>query len=350
MIHGVPRILVIRLSAIGDVVRVVPAVESIRESFPHAQIDWAVEPKSADVIQGHPALDNVLVFERDRLGIRSARHFLRFAREIRRNRYDIILDFHGILKSGLLTAFSKAPARYGFGRPRGKEFGYVFVNKRLKLGSAALNRVEENLRLSELLAPRSAHIEPSLYVPETTQAVIERFFEESFEGGKQVAAVHVPVDRPEKQWPIAHFARLCDMLLADGRFDVVLTWGPGQKRQVEEVQERSQRSLHICPEFSDIKHYIWVIANAGLYVGGDTGPMHIAAVMGTPVVALFGGTDPERHAPFRRPYEILTAEASHSGREDIARMTGAEKLALISADDVYDACIRVLFHQCAETE
>ena len=344
MINGVPRILVIRLSAIGDVVRVVPAVESIRASLPHAQIDWAVEPKSANVIEGHPALDHVLIFDREDSKIRSAVTFLKFILKIRRNRYDIILDFHGIFKSGLLSGFSKSATRCGFAGPRSKELSYVAMNKRLKLGEDVLNRVEENLLLSEFVAPRGDHIEPSLHVPPGTQGVIEDFFEETFEGGKRVVAVHVPVDRPEKQWPLAHFARLCDMLLADGRFDVVLTWGPGQKKQVQEVQEMSRRSLHICPEFSDIKHYIWIIHDSCLYVGGDTGPMHIAAVMGTPVVALFGGTDPERHAPFRPPYEILTAESCHPERGDLVGMAGAEKLALISPEQTYDSCVRILFN------
>ncbi len=344
MINGVPRILVIRLSAIGDVVRVIPAVESIRASLPNAQIDWAVEPKSADVIEGHSALDNVLVFERKGSTLQSARQFLKFMREIRRNRYDIIIDFHGILKSGLLTWASKARDRYGFERPRSKELSYLLINKRLRIGKEILNRVEENLRLSDMIAPRSDHIEPSLYVPESTEAVIEAFFEETFEGGKRVVAVHVPVDRPEKQWPSAHFARLCDMLLADGRFDVVLTWGPGQERQVQEVQQLSQRALHVCPEFSDIKHYISIVYKSCLYVGGDTGPMHIAAIAGTPVVALFGGTDPKRHAPFRPPYEILTAESCHPDRDDLGRMDGAKKLELVSPEHAYDACVRVLFN------
>lgn len=330
MINGVPRILIIRLTAIGDVVRVLPTLSSLRNSFPHAQIDWAVERKAAAVVEGHPALDRVLVFERSR-GIRG---FWQFCALVRRSRYDVVLDFHGILKSGLIAGVSGAPDRYGFSRPRGQEMSSLFANHRMRLPSADLNRVEENLILCGALCPRSESLETAIFVPPEIQDEINEFFEETFAGGKQIVAVHAPVERPEKQWPLEHFAALSDLLLADGRFEVLLTWGPGQLACVENVLRLSRRNPIVAPETTDLKQLAWLLHLADAFFGGDTGPMHIAAAMGTPVGVVFGGTSPAKHAPYRRPCEVLYC--ADPGLSD------AERLRRITPEMAYEACVRLL--------
>lgn len=330
MMNGVPRILVVRLSAIGDVVRVLPALHTLREGHPNAQIDWAVERKSAGIVEGHPSLDQVLVFDRPRGALAATRAFLAFCRQIRDGRYDIVIDFHGIFKSGMIMAFSGAPERHGFTRPRAQELSWLFSNHRLRLASPRLNRVEENLLLTQVLCPGSESSECTIHVPLDVQDEVNAFYESTFEGAKLVAAIHVPVDREEKRWPAQYYARLSDLLLADGRFEVMLTWGPGQFDQVEQVLKLTHRIPIVAPEMPDIKHYSWLIQRAHVYVGCDTGPMHIAAVMGTPVVAIFGGTDPAKHAPFRRPARVLYAEGDLTPRERLVRVT---------PDMAYDACV-----------
>jgi 3-deoxy-D-manno-octulosonic-acid transferase/heptosyltransferase-1 len=388
MLNGIPRILIVRLSAIGDVVRVLPALHSLRAGFPNAQIDWAVEAKAAGILDGHPDLDRVLVFERAPEWRESWRRFWHFCRDIRRSKYDVVIDFHGILKSGLIAGASRAPERYGFARPRAQEGSFLFTSRRLRLNGDLLNRIEENLRLSEMLAPRhDAWDGPGIFVPEEVQEEVENYFESFFDGGKACVAIHVPVDRPEKAWPAEHYGQLADMLLGDGRFEVVLTWGPGQYAQVDAVLKHAKRSPDVAPEMESLKHYAWLIRCADLYFGGDTGPMHIAAAMGTPVVAVFGGTNPVQHAPLRVPCEILgwnppgsptvasSSAASTSppvmaasapsvgtpsvsaivpssspsvvavggGRElSTPKLPAAERLKSVTAEDAYDACLRVI--------
>jgi lipopolysaccharide heptosyltransferase I len=336
MLNGVPRILIVRLSAIGDVVRVLPALHSLRRRYPNAQIDWAVESKSVDIVEGHPSIDRVLVFERPAEFIPACRAFLRFCSQIRRNRYDIVMDFHGILKSGLITARSGAEQRYGFARPRAQEGSYLFTNKKVRLPSQDLNRVEENLLLSDLLSPRRGQLDVTISVPPEIQDEIDEYLEETFAGGKRLVAMHIAVAREEKQWPLEHFAALADMLLADGRFDVLLTWGPGQFNAAEEVLGLTRRHPVVAPEMPCLKHYAWLVHRSDLYLGGDTGPMHIAAAMGTPVVAIFGNTNPAKHAPYQRPCEVLyIADPGLSAQERLRRIT---------PEMAYDACVRLTGH------
>lgn len=334
MKNGLPRILIVRLSAVGDVVRVLPVLHTLRDTFPNAQIDWAVEKKSAALIWDHPCLDQVLVFERPSEKWAGVREFFSFCRHVRANRYDIVLDFHGILKTGMISAFSGAPDRYGFDRPRAQELSFLFTNHKVRLPSRDLNRVEENLLLCDALCPNRTSLEAMVNVPYEIQDEINDFYDSLFDGGKKVVAMHVAVDRPEKQWPVENYAHLADLLLADGRFEVMLTWGPGQFDLVEQVLNRSRRHPSVAPETPDLKHYAWLIHRADLYFGGDTGPMHIAATMGTPVVAVFGGTDPRKHAPYRRPCEILYV--------DDPELTAAERLERVTPEMAYDACVRLI--------
>ncbi len=334
MKNGLPRILIVRLSAVGDVVRVLPALHTLRDTFPNAQLDWAVELKAAELLYDHPCLDQVFVFERPAGAWAATKSFLRFCRQVRANHYDIVIDFHGIFKTGMVSAFSRAPDKYGFDRPRAQELSYLFTNHKVRLPSPNLNRVEENLLLCDALCPHRSTLDALIYVPYEIQDEINDFYDSLFDGGKKVVAMHVPVDRPEKQWPVPYFAQLSDLLLADGRFEVMLTWGPGQFGMVDEVLNRSRRHPSVAPETPGLKHYAWLAHRADLFFGGDTGPMHIAATMGTPVVAVFGGTNPQKHAPYKRPCEVLY--------DSTPRLAPEERLHRITPEMAYDACVRLV--------
>ena len=338
MINGVPRILIIRLSSIGDVVRVLPALHALRDLYPDAQIDWAIEPKSRDIVEGHPALDQVLVFDRQEKFIESATAFRKLCKQVRAARYDIVVDFHGIMKSGLIMRASKAPKRYAFTPPRSQEMSHMFANERIKLVSERMNRIEENIALCNALGAKRHTLDVNIDIAHDIRDHIADYFAEVFHGAKKVVTLHVAVDRPEKQWPLEYFAKLADMLLADGRFEVLLTWGPGQMNLADEVLARCRRNPFVAPETPDLKHYAALAEHADLYCGGDTGPMHIASAMGTPVVAIFGGTDPSRHAPLRKPSRVLYAGSSDEPNPG-DKKTAEEYLRAISPEMAYDACV-----------
>ncbi len=341
MHNGVPRILIIRLSAIGDVVRVLPALHALREHHPHAQIDWAVEAKSAGILEDHPALDDIILFNRPGGMRENAAAFIRFLREIRANRYDIVLDFHGILKSGLAMAFSRATKRIAFAAPRSQEGSALFATERVKLPSARMNRMEENLELVKALGVRRGNLDVIIPVAHDIQDEVDDWLADKFHGGKRIVAVHAPVDRPEKQWPLENYAALADMFLADGRFEVLLTWGPGQEDVVERVRSLSRRNPEIAPETSSLKHLAWLLSRCDLLVGGDTGPMHIASAMGTPIVALFGGTDPAMHNPMRQPCAVLYRGPDPPLRA-VDRVNGQKNMMLITPREAYDAAVALL--------
>ena len=343
MLNGVPRILIIRLSAIGDVVRVLPALHCLRETYQNAQIDWVVEKKSAEILSGHPAIDQLLVFERSDDFKSSFKGFWSVCKEIRTNRYDIVMDFHGIFKSGSMCAFSRAPERYGFSRPRSQEGSYFFTNRKVKIEAEIQNRMDENFALCEPLVKGVKSLDVLIHIPDDALDMGDEFMEENFHGAKKIVAIHPPVDRPEKQWPLDHYAVLTDMLLSDGRFEVLLTWGPGQLDMVREVASQTSRNPVIAPETDGLKQYMALIQHSDLYFGGDTGPMHIASALDVPVIAVFGGTKPEQHAPLRQPNRILCAQYDLSESEQATLVSDEAKLSAITPELAYDACVTLLF-------
>jgi lipopolysaccharide heptosyltransferase I len=338
MINGVPRILIIRLSAIGDVVRVLPALHALRNRYPNAQIDWAVEQKSYEIVSGHPELDQIHVFERGEGGLENTGGFLAFCKIIRDAKYDWVIDFHGILKSGMITRASGAKQRYGFARPRAQEGSFLTTNRKVPLVSKFMNRIEENLELVKVVEAKAHSLDVTIDIPEDVEDTIEAYFHETFHGAKKVVVVHAPVDRPEKQWPIEFYAQLADMIMRDGRYEVLLTWGPDQRETVDAVLKLTHNKPHLAPETPDLKHYAALVAQCDLYFGGDTGPMHIASAMGLPVVAVFGGTHPAQHAPLRKPSRVLYAGPDIPVRS-IDRENADAQFREITPEMAYDVCV-----------
>ncbi len=341
MQNGVPRILMIRLSAIGDVVRVLPAVHALRDAFPNAQLDFAIEPKSQDVVTDHPAIDNVLLFERVDTAWQGSAAFLAFCRDLRDRRYDIVVDFHGILKSGLMARATGARKRYGFATPRSQEMSHLCYTHRVPLVSQRMNRIIENLELVKALDARRNRLDVRIGIPEDVADDIDDFLHAAYDSGKQLAVLHVPVERPEKQWPLQHFAHLSDLLMADGRFEVLLTYGPGQQDIAEEAAALSKRLPRVAPNLPTLKHFAALMPHACVFFGGDTGPMHIASAMDVPTVVVFGGTDPEKHAPMRKPFAVLYAGPDpFPTKMPLAK--AQQLLEAITPEQAYDACVKVV--------
>ena len=139
------------------------------------------------------------------------------------------------------------------------------------------------------------------------------------------------------------YAQLSDMLLSDGRFEVLLTWGPGQLEMVRDVAAMTSRNPVIAPETEGLKQYMAMVQEADLYFGGDTGPMHIASALDVPVIAVFGGTKPDQHATLRQPYRVLCAQYDLKDAMDVEGMSAAAKMAAITPSMAYDACVELLF-------
>lgn len=313
------NILIIRLSAIGDVLRILPAVNAWRKHCPEARFTWLVEPAAASVIEGHLALDRVLIFERGlfsgflrspkRLG-RALSSLFTLLGELRSGNFDLVVDFHGIFKSGLFAWLSGVPDRLGFARPDAKEASHLFYSRHFSPASSKLNRVERALGLVEFLGVQVEG--PVSYRLPITVANHERAVEslaglEKLEGSGPIIALH-PGSSPKtayKRWHQNGYIGLINALVERIGARVLLTWGPGERETVELIAGNLRVSVVVAKKTSSLLDLAAIFTACDLYIGGDTGPMHIAVAVDTPVVAIFGPTHPQINAPYGSPYRIV---------------------------------------------
>ncbi len=313
------NVLIIRLGAIGDVLRTLPAVNAWRRHCPEARFTWLVEPAAASVLEGHVALDRVLIFERGLFSgfLRSPKQLWRalaslfgLLRDLRSGNFDLVVDFHSILKSALFARFSGAPERAGFTRPDAKEGSHLFYTRHFRPANSDLNRVERALGLVDFLGVSVAG--PVTYQLPLTGVHIQRakaslLSLEKLQGDGPIIALH-PGSSPKtsyKRWHQNGYVGLINALVEKIGARVILTWGPGERETVELIAGNLRVPVVVAKKTSSLLELAAIFAACDLYVGGDTGPMHLAVAMDTPVVAIFGPTHPQVNAPYGAPYRIV---------------------------------------------
>lgn len=300
------RVLIVRLGAVGDVVRTLPAVSALRAGWPGAHLAWLVEPASQGAVAGQPWVDEVLVFPRGELAaliargrwIAAARVLAAFLRVLRLRRFDLVVDFHGIAKSGALALASGAPHRIGYAAPHAREGAWLFATARARLRARRLSRFERNLGLAAFLLGEP-HPDPR---PWRVEAAARARVAAALGDGPAPVALQPGTSRgtPHKRWPAERYAALARRLQGAAGVSCIVLHGPepGERALAESIAAASGGAARIAPATASLAELAALLERARLYVGGDTGPMHVASLVGTPVVQILGPTDPVENAPW----------------------------------------------------
>ena len=298
----------IRLGAVGDVVRTLPAVSALRAAYSGAHIAWLVEPPAAGILRGQPFLDEVIEFPRDALQAalagravgRLLRESTHFARVLYRRRFALALDFHSILRSGILSLLSGARIRVAYARPFGREFAYAFATHRARLAPERISRFERNAALVRTLGVDEKPSSQPLRVAPGARARASAALEE---GGVPVAIHPGTSDAtPYKRYTALGYAEVARALAKDAGVPCIVTRGParGDREIAQAIVDASDGAARLAPETPTLADLAALLAVCRLTVGGDTGPLHVASLVGTPVVQLLGPTDPIENAPWDR--------------------------------------------------
>ena len=341
----VRRILVLRTSALGDVVHTLPALSALRAVFPDAEIDWLVEPMSARLLEGHPDLTHVQVMPRQdwKRRLRRPREWFAVTREIlalagrlRSRRYDLVMDFQGNIRSALTLLSVGGRHRVGFHQGDLRELGSaLFTNHRVAPIPPRTPKLERNLLLVRALGFEGACPRGKLALTEECRTWARRTLAE-LPGRGPVVIVH-PMVSPFgaiKRWPIEHFRTLIDLL---GRHEVrpLITWGPGERECAVSIQRST-----VLPELVDLPRFAALLAEADLVVAADTGALPLAAVGDTPTVGLFGPKDAEVFATDSAG-DVVTSPAPCSPCK-LRQCEHSICMTLISPRTVYAAAARAL--------
>ena len=307
------RILFIKLSAIGDVVQTLPALEAIKNVHPRSEITWVVEEAAAGILEGHPFIDRLLVSKRKswlammkRPGTFAAGlgGMFRFVRELRTTHYDIAIDFQGLLKSGILIGLARADRKVGFDGTR--ELSYLFLNERLPAYDSERHALDRYLDIARYLGARDPSPTCTLPVQAEIEAIRVRLAAVNPEG-KRIAVINPVARWKTKLWSEQRFAELADALITERNAIVLFSGSPADGNVVDRILGLMQQKALNWAGATSLKELAALAALSDVFITTDTGPMHLAAAAGARVVALFGPTAPWRTGPYGQLERVVRA-------------------------------------------
>lgn len=346
------KILILRLSAVGDVIRTLPAVKALKEHYPSSFITWIVEEPSQALLESQPEVDEVILFPRKRWASgmksfgkmwRTIGEMRKFIIVLRKRKFDVALDFHGILKSGVLSFLSGSHKRIGYDRRATKEGNFLFSNVKVKLPEERISRFQRNLSLLKGMGLEMRELQYSLRILPEDREYVESFFNASSGSLKRpLIAIH-PGSSPNalfKRWMPDQYAQLADRLARELSATVVFTWGDGEFEWVEGIRKEMREPSLLGPRTESLTQLGEVYRRCDLYIGGDTGPTHIASLVGIPAVVIYGPTDPIENEPFGKHMKVRKEVGCNPCRRYSCKELACIKA--ISADDVFKAAKEIL--------
>jgi heptosyltransferase-1 len=284
------KILIVRLGSLGDIVHAIPAAAAIRRAFPQSSVDWLVDARQREVLELVPVVDRRISVDAGRAGsLRSV------VGDLRRARYDVALDLQGLLKSAVLARLSGASRVIGFPadllRERAARFLYTET-----AGDVAPHVIHKNLSMLKAVGIRMPEIEFPL--EDRNPAIAnEGRARLAIPEGAPFAIINPAAAWPNKRWPPVYFAEVARGLAERVGLRSLVLWGPGEEQLAQNVVTAANGAAVVSPK-TTVADLVSLIKAAALMISGDTGPMHIAAASGTPLIGIFGPTDPQRNGPW----------------------------------------------------
>ena len=326
------RFLILRMGALGDIVHTLPAVSALRESFPAARIDWLVDRKWLPILAGNSDVTTAIPMDRsDWLAL------IATVRRLRATKYTLAVDFQSLYRTAILGWLSDAPRRVGFSSIYAREKGAsLFYTE--KVTPVRRHKVEHNLELVESIGARASGVRFPLRITDQSQEQVDRalaanrmhdFFVLSPGGGWG-----------SKCWPAERYGELHRRLADRYGWRGVISFGPGE-HELAEIVKRTSGEPSPLVEMFDLPQLMALLHRAKFLVAADTGPLHLASALGTPVVGLFGPTDPARNGPYSKN-DIVVRNAKQEETTYQRGKSPAPSMLSITVDQVLDAIARRL--------
>jgi lipopolysaccharide heptosyltransferase I len=310
------NILIVKLSAIGDVIHAIPSLAALRRLYPEANITWAIEDESSDLISNHPYLDRVLVSHRKQWikDLKEGRikkplkEIRAFIKGLRMQHYDLVIDMHGLMKSAVVVLLSSGKRKLGYDSMQ--ELSGLFLNEKISedMSKHAVDRYLDFLRYL------GADIkDPEFLIPiseENKNRVKDLLQRNNIDNNGRFVAVSPLALWDTKLWADGKFAGLCDRIIEELGASIVFTGS--DRRKLEHVQSLMKTPSVNLGGQTTLRDLGYLYQLSSLLITTDSGPMHLAAAVGTPVIALFGPTDPSRTGPYGKGHVVIRKDLSCS--------------------------------------
>ena len=346
----VNNILVVRLSSLGDVLMCIPAVKAIRDLYPDAHISWLAEGSVAEFLASQEFIDEVIRFPRAAVSrglsrgrmIKAHRAFAPCRQQLKTRKYDLIVDFHGIAKSVLLSMVARGKRKIGFGSTFAKEKSHFFYHDKIESKDKRIHKVERNMLIAAHLGHRGPAPQAGLKVSAEAGAYIDEYLAQLNHPSPLFAVNPFSSAGTDfKRWPLERYAELARRIKDELGGRTIVLWGPGEEKEAAHLVEMAgDGTTMACP--TTIPQLFALLQRTNLYIGGDTGVMHLAAGAGVPVVAIFGPTDVKINGPYGKGHLVIRQELSCSPckKKDCRER---QCIVNISAEEVFQA-VSSIYH------
>jgi len=300
------KILLIKPSALGDIVHTLPVLNLLRRKWPAAHISWLIGSAFASLIDRHPQVDEVITFDRKRFARgwydpRAAFGLVQFLRNLGKQNFDLVIDLQGLLRSGSLAAFTDAPVRVGFANAR--EFAHLFYTHRVQIESDEQHAVDRYLTVTDALGCGRSPIEFNFVTDEKDRAHVDSLLQ----GIGKFAVLLPGTNWVTKRWPAEKFAAMVKPLRE--RFNLASVLAGGD--DAAQIASKISADVNAVGKTS-LRQLVALLDRAELVIANDSGPMHIAAALGKPLVSVFGPTNPIRTGPYQRLDSVVRVDISCS--------------------------------------
>lgn len=346
----IERLLIVRLSAMGDVIHTLPAAQALRAAFPQAMIGWLIEERWAELLCApgaprrgprsaqRPLVDwvhtvNLREWKKSLLSIHTLQQIARLWNDVHGVHYDVAVDLQGAIRSAVLARWSGARVVYGASEPRESPASLWYTRRAITRGAHV---IEQNFSVAEAVTQESMAI-PRAELPRDRAAekMIDERLAES--GMGKFAILNPGAGWGAKRWPPERYGHVA-RALAECGVGAILNYGPGEEALAREAEQASDGTARAMK--TTISELIALTRRAQLFVGGDTGPMHLASALQVPVAAIFGPTDPARNGPYGTRSIVLRSPASETTHA--RRAQADEGMLEIGVGAVVDAARRLL--------
>ncbi|RJP37249.1 MAG: lipopolysaccharide heptosyltransferase II [Phycisphaerales bacterium] len=308
------RILIIKPSSLGDVVHALPVLHGLRQRYPAAHVAWLIAPPFDALIRDHPALDEVIPFDRRVYGRMlsspaAVRRFIGFLAALRRGRFDLVIDLQGLFRSGFLARATAAPVRIGFAEAR--EFAHVFYTHRIPRRPADTHAVDRNYAVADLLGFASVPITFDLALTQSETTAAFRRLAECAPGDGPLIAILPGARWETKRWPADRFAETIRAIRERRLGRCLLLGSPDERDLCDRIAAASADDAEPVANLAgrtSLREMTAIIGLCNLVLCHDSAPLHIAVALRRPVVCITGPTNPSRTGPFRRPESVCRIE------------------------------------------
>jgi len=341
------RILIIRLSGVGDIIHTLPLLVCLRENYPRAWIAWVVKKKFAPLLSGHRCLDEIILFDREKWWQGNAGLF----RQLRSEKFDLVIDPQVQFRSGLLAKLTGAKTKVGFDWKHSREGNWFFLNSRVTPKQENQHVVEKNLDLIRSLGIECKQTEFLIPIQEREKSFAQRFLEEkNIRKDDFLIGINPGASIICKTWLTERYAAVADAIIQKYKAKVLLFWGPGEEDLVEKIASLMKNKPIIAPP-TDLKQLGALALKCRLFISPDSGPLHLAAALGVPAIGLYGHTDPIKWGPYG-PVWPPDRKGNIALQGDLTKLTCPRKrcrwckrqdcMSLIEVDDVLNAIKKLI--------